>query len=56
MVHGYKKQNKHKFYSHPQKKKKKLQIYLGQTETVPSETRNPIVNVNLSLSGKSKTE
>ena len=48
MVHGYKKQNKRKFYSHPPKKKKTLQIYQGQT--VPSETRNPIVNVNLTLS------
>ena len=33
----------------PTKKKKKvLQIYQGQT--VPSETRNPIVNVNLTHS------
>ena len=52
MVHGHKKQNKHTKFTATQKKNKKrnLQIYQGQT--VPSETRNPIVivNVNLTLS------
>ena len=51
MVHGYKKQNKRKFYSHPPKNKT-LQIYQGQT--VPSETRNPLstsISRSLSLSG-----
>ena len=51
MVHGYKKQNKRKFYSHPpKKKKKKKRVTNLPRSNSPFRNQKPIVNVNLTLS------
>ena len=56
MVHGYKKQNKRKFYSHPPKKKKKLTNLPGSNS--PFRNQKPHCQrqshaLSLSLWGKS---
>ena len=53
MVHGYKKQNKRKFYSHPPKKKKKRYKFtkVKQSLQKPETPLSTSISRSLSLSG-----